>query len=156
MKSQFKKAVALLAMSFAVVVAAAGLITIDTRNHPAYGGLSNVDGVNIGSSAEVRTAGLTQTAATYRLMNGMDKLPANSEFRIIWPDGSSERATVTSPFSTVGAVPVPGSKSGGGQGGGLGGGSGGFDPGGTDNPFPPVGPMPPQDGCANQLQIGCA
>lgn len=90
---------------------AAGLITIDTRSDAGYRNLSNVSGTSIDTEEEVRIAGLTQIASQYRLRNGLSTLPSGAQFRVVWPNGSSEGGSVVNPFGSVGAVPVPGTQS---------------------------------------------
>jgi hypothetical protein len=97
----------LLALAFASFAAIAGILTIDARND-SYKDLSNVRGTNYQTDLVVRTAGVSQIAAKYRLLKGIDKLPADEVFKVIYSDGSSEHVGVTTPFSSMGAVPIPG------------------------------------------------
>lgn len=85
-------------------VLAAGPI-IDGRTAP-YSTLSNVQGTSIYDSVEIRIAGMSQAASTYRLAHGLSTLPAGSTFEMVWPGGTQETAGVTSPFSSVGAGPL--------------------------------------------------
>lgn len=85
-------------------VLAAGPI-IDGRTAP-YSTLSNVQGTSIYDSVEIRIAGMSQAASTYRLAHGLSTLPAGSTFEMVWPGGTQETAGVTSPFSSVGAGPI--------------------------------------------------
>ncbi|HEY5850138.1 MAG TPA: hypothetical protein VIT62_05150 [Lysobacter sp.] len=84
----------------------AGSVSIDGRSSP-YRELTNVRETSKASDFDIKTAGLSQAAATYRLQNGRDSLPANSNFDMTWPDGTKDRAYVITPFSTVGSVPAP-------------------------------------------------
>ncbi len=96
---------ALLACLVATAVVA-GSVSIDGRTAP-YRNLSNVRETSKGSEFEIRTAGLTQAAATYRLEHGGSTLPANSTFEMTWPDGTKDRAYVASPFGSMGSMPTP-------------------------------------------------
>ncbi|HEY5851021.1 MAG TPA: hypothetical protein VIT62_09705 [Lysobacter sp.] len=99
-----------IALALASGVAIAGAIVIDGAAAP-YKDLSNINGTTIDSLAEIRMAGMTQAAAKYRQLHGRGELPASSTFTMKWGDGSSEGAFVTSPFSSVGAGPLPGTQS---------------------------------------------
>lgn len=100
-----KKKWVLLACLIAGGVVAAG-VSIDGRTEP-YRSLSNVNGTSINSDALIRSVGLTQAAATYRLSHGPSSLPAGSTFQMTWPNGSRESGAITSTTSSLGAVPVP-------------------------------------------------
>lgn len=99
-----------LLLLMAAGIAVASGVSIDGRAAP-YSGLSNVSGTNINTMTEIRIAGLTQAAAVYRQQHGLSSLPAGSTFRMTWPNGSSETGSVTSPYSSMGSVPVPGTQS---------------------------------------------
>lgn len=92
-----------------VVLAAAIIIRASDEN---YGNLSNVLGTSIASEAEIRTAGLSPAAVRYRQISGQSSLPVGSEFTMVWEDGSSERASINSRVSSLGATPIPGSQRG--------------------------------------------
>lgn len=104
-KKKFRSA--LLALSLVATTAIATILTIDARGDN-YRDLTNVRGTTYQTDAEIRTAAVSEIAARYRLQNGLNKLPSGTEFRVIYGDGSSERAVVVSPFSSLGAAPVPG------------------------------------------------
>lgn len=132
MKTKKIKRPGLLGLVFVTFLSiASSLVIIDARKAP-YRDLTNVRDTSVLSEIEIRIAGLTQIAAKYRLLNGLGTLSTGSFFKVIWPDGSSEHAEVTNPFSSMGSIPVPGSQV-------LPGGSGGGIvemPGvGGDNPF---------------------
>lgn len=96
-------------------VAIASGIVINGAAAP-YNQLSNVQGTTVDSDWEVRTAGLSQAAATYRLTNGLGELPVGSRFQMRWGNSSHEVGDITSTSSSVGAVPVPGTQFGPNQG----------------------------------------
>lgn len=96
----------LVGLLFCAFAAAASLVVIDARKAP-YNSLANVRNTTVQSEYEIRVAGLFQAAGTYRLLHGSLTLPAKSTFKMIWPDGSSEAASVVSVGSTVGVQPIP-------------------------------------------------
>jgi hypothetical protein len=99
----------LLVLSLVVSGAIAAGVSIDGRSAP-YSGRSNIAGTSIDSDWEIRNAGLSQAAAIYRQQHGPSSLPAGSNFRMTWPNGSSEGGSVTSPYLSDGAVPIPGTQ----------------------------------------------
>lgn len=113
-----KKRSVLLLVALCCGVALAATVAINGGAAP-YNSLSNVRGTSIGSMFSIRTAGLTQAAATYRLAHGPSSLPADSTFRMTWPDGSSESAYVGSPYSSAGSAPIPGTQTPAGSSGGC-------------------------------------
>ena len=92
------------------VVVAQAIITIDSRN-PVYGGGNNVVGTNHTTEAEVRTAAVSELASRYRAVHGVLKLPNGTQYKVIYPNGSSEMAVVVNRFSTLGSLPTPGTGS---------------------------------------------
>lgn len=101
-----KRIVVLLLVSLAVIAAE---MTIDSRS-PAYRNLSNVNGTDIHTLWDIRTAGLTQITAAYRLTHGIGSLPAGTVVRVIWGNGSYEKAMVANMAGSMGTVPVPGTQ----------------------------------------------
>jgi hypothetical protein len=149
-----KGRVSLWALLLVAFIAIAGTVVINASD-PAYSNLSNVADTNVGTDWEIRNAGLTQIAATYRGINGLGTLDNNEEFKVIWKDGSSEKAKVVNKFSTLGTVPVPGSQESG-NGTSIGGGGGWADDGFGDD-WDGTGPQPGKDGvnCAVAFVVGC-
>ena len=151
-----KGKIGLWALLLVAFTAVATTIIINASD-PAYRNLSNVADTNVGTDWEIRNAGLTQIAATYRGLNGLGTLDNNEEFKVIWKDGSSEKAKVVNKFSTLGAVPVPGSQEGGND-TGIGGGDGGWDDGGwgPGDGWDGSGPQPGKGvNCSVAFVVGC-
>lgn len=84
-------------------------ISIDTRD-AIYSELPNVKDTTVESDEEIRIAGATQCAATYRTIHGLLTLPTGKVFTIKWQDGSSEKIIVIDPLMTTGASPVRGTQ----------------------------------------------
>ena len=74
-------------------------ITINTNFAP-YNSLSNVQGSGISADIAVRQAGIFQITGAYRLAHGSNSLPKDTIITIIYQDGSSEKAKVTSNLQT--------------------------------------------------------
>lgn len=91
-------------------VAAAGVV-IDVLGQD-YRKMSAVAATSAYSPLEKRVAGAAQVAAAYRASSGspFTALPTGSDFKIIWPDGSSEYVTVVSVSSSDGVRPIPGTQ----------------------------------------------
>lgn len=66
--------------------------------------------VGVGDNEFVRVGFLSKIAASYRLQHGLDKLPLNSTFKIVYEDGSRECARVVSKASSAAVFPVAGSQ----------------------------------------------
>jgi hypothetical protein len=137
MKIMLRKGYGLLVLlSVSFVAFAAGIVTINTSN-PPYSTQSNVVGTNIYSMVEIRIAAGFQILGAYNTLNSNNRLASGDQFEVKWQDGSTEKYAVSTPLSSVGTTPVPGTQqvppnSGG---GGPGGYAGDFGSGGGDNPF---------------------
>ena len=87
-------------------------VTINAGDAP-YNLLPAVRNITVRSDVELRIAALSAAAGAYRHQFGLmalSKLPAGSQFKMIYEDGSSERAVVDSQTSSLGTVPVPGTQ----------------------------------------------
>lgn len=113
--------------------------TIDARTSP-FGDLAAVQGVDISSIDEVRQAAQFALWGAYQSLNGLNSIPLNQPFTIIYPDGSSEMAVRVCSSGTACVQPIDGTRKnadgssadgGGGGGGGdgaIGGGGGSYSP----------------------------
>lgn len=124
-------------------------LTIKT-SLPFFKDLPAVQDVTIHSDYEIRQAADTAVAGAYRT-RVPDGLPAGKTFKIVYLDGSSESVVITSPLSSLGASPIPGSQkeagsSGGSSGPGGGGGSGTGSTGGGSSSGGGGGPVSVDDG----------
>jgi hypothetical protein len=111
MKGVSRKVVGFGALLFLSGAALAAAIIIRASDEN-YGNLSNVRSTSIASEVEIRAAGLSQAAVRYRQISGQSSLPVGSEFTMVWNDGSSERGSINSRTSSLGATPIPGSQRG--------------------------------------------
>lgn len=143
----------LVPLFFAGAAVAAGMITINSGK-PPYNQLSNIVDTSATSEEAVRVAGLSQIVGTYRATHGLSTLPTGTVFRVIWPDGTSERAQTGSRGGSVQATPVPGTQTGF-DGGAGGGGGDSWIPSG-DDPYLPSDPGRGGVNCNVALVIGCA
>lgn len=105
-----KKSRMLIVLAGIVGLALAGGVSIDASKDGRYGGLTNVSGTSVSTDFDIRVAGMTQAAGVYRDMNGLSSLPSGSTFTMTWPNGSRETGSIISPYSTMGATPVPGTQ----------------------------------------------
>ena len=110
MSSARKKGAAVGALAFVSFIAIAGaIVTIDSRT-ASYSGIPSTQGLTNKDDEEARSAGDTALAARYRTLHGSDTLPAGSVFKVIYSDGGGENAGVTSPYSSMGSAPIPGTQ----------------------------------------------
>lgn len=128
---KLNQTVAAVSLCVVVSVAVAASVTLSGKVYK----LGAVNGVTVGSDAEVRIAAISAMTAAYRVSHGFNSLPRGVVVKVIYQDGSSERATVLTAFSSIQAAPLPGSQKAasvgsGGRGGG-GGGSASINRGGT-------------------------